>query len=196
MRAPFKKLLLLLAKIAFLIFVASMIVVQIPELEYDLGDRTPVSIGGPEELSSNRFPRAVFAAVKGTADFRHRFTYSRYGLTFTYFNLDNYGARLVVRTYEPVNEQWEKIELFLGKLRPFKSQAFHYKIRDIYKESFGVDIPEDAFFLGLDDVPKLSGWQVGAVVFAGILWVVLFYMFFLFRRKKTKPQQTSVSAPR
>jgi len=188
MRTPFKKLLLFLAKVVFLTFVASMIVVQVPELEYDLGDRTPVTINGPEELSSSRFPHAVFAAVKGTADFQHAFVYSRYGLSYTYFNLETYGARLVVRTYEHVNEQWKEIELFLGKLRPFKSQPFHYKIRDIYKESFGVDIPEDAFFLGLDDVPEVSGWQVGAVLFASILWVVLFYMFFLFRRNKTKPK--------
>ena len=188
MRMPFRRLLLLLAKVLFLIFVASMIVIQIPELQYDLGDPTPVTIAGPEELSSRRFPGTVFAAIQGKPDFQRGFVYQRYGLSYTYFNLVPYGVRLVVRTYEPVNEQWKELDRFLGKLRPFKRQPFHYKIRDIYKEKFDVDIPEDAFFLGLDDVPKLSGWQVGAVIFAGILWLVLFYMFFLFGRKKAKPQ--------
>jgi len=189
MRAPYKKLLLILIKVVFLIFVASMIVIQIPELEYDLGDRSPVTIDGPQELSIRQFPHAVFAAVKGTPDFRHAFVYRRYGLSYTYFNIEPYGARLVVRTYEPVDEKWEELRLFLGKLRPFNHQPFHYRIREIYKEKFDAEIPEDAFFLGLDDVPKVSGWQVGAVIFASILWMVLFYMFFLFKKKKPLPKQ-------
>ena len=96
----------------------------------------------------------------------------------------NNNNELVVRTYEPINDEWKDIKMFLGKLRPFNRQPFHYKIRDIYEEKFDTEVPQDAFFMGLDDVPRVSGWQVGAVIFAGILWLVMFYMFYFYKWKK------------
>ena len=88
------------------------------------------------------------------------------------------GMNIVVRTYEPVTDEWKNIKTFLGKLRHFKKQPFHYKIIDKYKDKFNIDVPEDAFFMALHDVPKVSGWQVGAVIFASVLWLVMFYMFY------------------
>ncbi len=169
---------LLLLKLSALLFVGAMILVQIPELRYDLGPGEPVPVAGPDELSLGRFPRATFVSVAGKADFERAFVYRRYGLSYTFFNLHPYGLRLVVRTYDPVTEQWRDLERFLGKLRPFRRQPFHYHIRDIYRDRFKAEIPEDAFFLALYDVPGLNGWQVGAVAFASLLWLGMAYAFF------------------
>ena len=39
----------------------------------------------------------------------------------------------------------------------------------------------NAFFIALDDVPKVSGWQVGATIFASLLWIAMFFLFFFFK---------------
>jgi hypothetical protein len=168
-------------KIIALVFVAGMILVQIPELLYDLGPKRPITISGPADLSFEQVPGTIFASIKGKPDFEKAFVYHRYGLSYTYFNIRPYGMRLVARTYEPVTEEWKQLDRFLGKLRHFNRQPFHYRIRDIYEERFGVSVPEDAFFLALDDVPGLNGWQVGAFIFAFLLWIVMFYLFYFHR---------------
>lgn len=169
-------------KIMGLVFVAGMIWVQIPELRYDLNTRRPVEITGPEALSVERFGHATFVSIRGRPNFERAFVYRRYGLSYTYFNVDPYGMGLVVRTYDKVTDEWKNLNRFLGRLVPFARQPFSYRIRQIYHEKFQVQIPEDAFFLALDDVPRASGWQFGAIAFAGVLWVTMFYLFFLYRR--------------
>jgi len=174
-----------LLKLGVLVFVSAMIAVQVPELMYDLGPDRPFPIGNPEDLSTKRFPSATFVSVSGKPDFRNAFIYRRYGLSYTYFTLQPYGLRLIVRTHSRVTDEWKALERFLGKLRPFRRQPFHYRIRDIYQEKFQVTIPEDAFFLALDDVPRINGWQVGALAFGSLLWFVMFYVFFLYRSKSS-----------
>jgi hypothetical protein len=172
---------LFVLKVLGLAFVSGMILVQIPEMRYGLGPKVPVDVSGPHELSFEKFPKATFVTVKGKPDFEKAFVYRRYGLSYTYFNLEPYGMRLVVRTHHSVNEEWGDLDRFLGKLRPFRYQPFHYRIKDIYRDMFDASVPSDAFFLALDDVPRLNGWQVGAVIFAALLWAVMFYMFFFFK---------------
>ena len=169
-----------LLKIAALVFVSGLILVQIPELLYDLSSTKPVDISGPDELQSKNLSQTVFASVRGRPDFEKAFVYNRYGLSYTYFNLKPYGLSIVVRTYEPVTEEWKQLNRFLGKLRPFERQPFHYRIRDIYRDRFQATIPEDAFFLALDDVPRANGWQIGALIFACALWGVMGYMFYFY----------------
>jgi hypothetical protein len=174
-------------KILALSFVAFMLIIQIPELRYDFGPKEPVEIGQDGELPPGRFAQATFISLQGTADFDQAFIYRRYGLEYTYFLIQPYGIRLVARTYEKVDDDWKTITQFVGKIRPFARQPFSYRIRDIYRERFDVEIPPDAYFLALYDVPQPSGWQIGAVIFAGILWGVMFYMFFFFRRRRIQP---------
>ncbi len=189
---------LTILKVAALAFVALMIAAQVPEILYDLQPLEPVAVTGPEDLTRDRFGGNTFVAVQGTPNFDHAFVYERYGLRYTYFNLDPYGLRLVVRTYEQVSDDWKNLRRFVGRLRPFEGQPFSYSIRHIYKDRRGVDIPEDAFFLALDDVPGLSGWQVGASVFGAVLWIVMFYLFFFFpwARWKGKPERPAAAAGR
>lgn len=176
-----KRLGLFFLKVVVLAVVAVTALNQLPELRYDLGPKQPIPIKGPEELIAERFRQSTFVAVHGSPDFSKAFTYSRYGLSFTYFNIKPYGLNIVVRTYDRVTDEWTKLDRFLGRLRPFEKQPFSYHIRDIYRDRMGVEIPEGTYFLALDDVPKPSGWQFGAVGFAGLLWLVMFYLFFLHR---------------
>jgi len=171
-------------KTVALIFVSGMILVQIPELLYDLGSRIPVIVSGPDDLSVRNISSATFVSIKGEPDFEKAFVYKRYGLSYTYVNIKPYGMRLIARTYEPVTDEWKGLDRFLGKLRPFKRQPFHYRIRDIYKDKFQASVPEDAFFLALDDVPRLNGWQIGAFIFACVLWAAMFYLFYIYRWKR------------
>jgi hypothetical protein len=181
-------------KILALLFVGAMIRLQIPELRYDLQPAKPVFITAQEEMTQERFSDSTFVSISGTADFDRAFIYSRYGLSYTYFNVKPYGMRLVVRTYNPVTDEWKDLNRFLGKLRPFNDQPFSYRIRAIFQDKYQAEIPEDAFFLGLEDIPKVSGWQIGAVIFAGTLWLVMFYMFFLFGRTKKTTDAASIKS--
>jgi hypothetical protein len=177
-----KRLWLTLLKLLALGFVGGMMLVQIPELRYDFGPAAPVTISNPEDLSPAVFTQATFVSVAGTANFERGFVYQRYGLGYTYFTIEPYGIRLVARTYDKVNDEWKALNRFLGKLHPFNKQPFSYRIRQIYQDNYGTDVPDDAFFLALDDVPKPSGWQVGAILFASVLWLIMFYMFFFYDR--------------
>jgi hypothetical protein len=174
---------LTILKLFALAFVASIILIPIPELVYDFGPKEPVEISGPEELEPGRFNRATFVSISGTPNFDRAFIYRRYGLSYTYFLIEPYGLGLVARTYEEVDDEWKKITQFVGKLRSFERQPFSYRIRDIYLERFQEDLPQNAYFLAIYDVPEPSEWQIGAVALATIIWMVMFYMFFFFRRK-------------
>ena len=167
-------------KVLFLVFIASMFLVQVGELRYDLGAKTPVQIDGVEQLQVQVGQNAVFASVRGKPNFERAFVYQRYGLSYTYFLLEPYHLRVVVRTYEKVGLEWEGLTRVVGKLRPFDDQPFSYAIEKIFQEQFGETVPPGAYFLGLYDVPKLSGWQVGAMSFAVVLWGVMFWLFFFF----------------
>ncbi|MDW7710164.1 MAG: hypothetical protein SCH98_06785 [Deferrisomatales bacterium] len=174
---------LFLGKVFLLAFVAQLALLQVPEILYDLRPREPVAVSGPDDLDPERLRGTIFASVQGSPDFGQAFVYRRYGLSSTYFQLEGYGPRLVIRTHEPVTEEWEQVGRFLGKLQPFERQPFSSKIREIYRERMGVEIPPGAFWLALDDVPRPSGWQFGGVAFSAVLWVLLFYLFFLRRRR-------------
>jgi hypothetical protein len=173
---------ILLLKVLALGFVGAMILVQIPELGYDFSPREPVPIEGPEDLAGESFKGSTFVSLAGTPNFEKAFIYQRYGLSYTYFNVDPYGVRMVVRTYDEVDEEWRRMSRLLGRLKPFESQPFSYAIRDIYAERFQVEIGEGTFFLSLDDVPKPNSWQIGAISFASVLWFAMIYMFFFFKR--------------
>jgi hypothetical protein len=174
-------LLKLIAKLAVLCLVATMAVLQLPELRYDLSEQTPVAVLSPQDLTRNQFTQPTFVAVHGRAHFGIAFTYRRYGLTFTYFTLKPYGLDIVVRTHDRVTDEWTRLDRFLGKLRPFAEQPFSYRIEEIFQEQGGVAIPAGAYFLALDDVPAISGWQIGAFFFSVLLWCALFFLFFFYR---------------
>lgn len=173
-------------KIFMLMFVGVMILIQIPELAYDFSRQEPIQIDSAESLAEADIKGATFTAVKGIPDFTRAFTYHRYGLAYTYFMVEPYGRKLVVRTYETIDEDWSKRTRFLGKMRPFDDQPFSYRIRDLYLERFQIVIPHDACFLGLMDVPKPSGWSIGAVIFASVMWLTMFYFFYIFRFRKSR----------
>jgi hypothetical protein len=189
-----KRLGITLLKVFVLAFVGVLGLFQIPELRYDFGPRQPMEVANFEELAAGTFPRSTFVSIHGTPDFEHAFTYRRYGLPFTYFNVEPYGLRLVVRSYDKVTDEWKQLNRFLGRLRPFERQPFSYRIRQIYREKMKVEIPADAFFLALDDVPRPSGWQLGAVGFSAVLWLLMLYLFFVrgWRRgRSTRPKEAT-----
>ena len=178
----FLRILLTFLKVLLLLVVAFMAWMQIPELIYDFGSKTPLAITNPAQLSGSKISGTTFASVEGAPDFTNAFVYRRYGLDHHYFTVEPYGTRLVVRTYDEINEDWRQLTHFLGRLRPFDQQPFSGYIAAIYLERFGVSIPSDAWFLALDDVPDPSGWQIGGLILSGAIWSVLFWLFFL--RKK------------
>ncbi len=184
-------------KVFLLLVVTAMIRFQIPELRYDLGSKTPIQVASPNDLSVERFASSTFAAVHGKPDLTKAATFAMHGVPFTYFLLEGYGPKLVVRTPEEVSEEWNQIDKHLGRLRPYHRMPFSRSVRAGFKTHFGMEIPEDALFLGRDDVPRLSGWSVGAVIFAGTLWCVLAYVFFLrglLDKGKPGPSQASQTA--
>ena len=178
-------------KIFLLVFVAFMAWMQIPELFYDLGSKKPVEITDPSDLLESQIRGTVFASVKGTPDFTNAFVYQRYGLDHHYFTVEPYGMKVVVRTYDEITDEWKQIGRFVGRLRPFDKQPFSSYIAAIYLERFGVTVPGDAWFLALDDVPKLSGWQIGGLILSSVIWVILFWLFFLGGGRKLSPSRSS-----
>lgn len=178
---------LLILKLLCLALPAGMAAIQVRELRYDYGSKTPVPIESPEELHAADIGHATFVRLAGKGDFDHAFIMHRYGISYTYFLLEPYGRTVVVRTYQPVDDNWRDIRQFVGKLRPFDQQPFSYRVRESFAKQYGVDIPADAYFLALYDVPKPDGWQIAAVVFSTVLFLAMLYFFFLRRKKVSTP---------
>jgi len=176
-----KRILLVALKLFLLAVVTMMIRFQIPELRYDFGVRTPVEVASPNDLSVARFGRPTFVSIQGKPDLTKAAVYASHGVPFTYFLLEGYGSKLVVRAPEKVDPEWANIDLHLGRLRPFPRMPFSRSVRAGFQQLFEVSIPEGAFFLARDDAPRASGWTIGAVIFAGILWCLLAYFFFFHR---------------
>ncbi|MBW8038558.1 MAG: hypothetical protein FVQ85_01000 [Planctomycetes bacterium] len=176
------KVFLTFLKILLLLFLALMMKFQIPELRYDLGTKEMVHIQSPADLSTERFQQSTFVSIRGKADFTKAATFVKYGVPYTYFLLDEHGSKLVVRSPEALSEKWAEIDSHIGRLRPFHRMPFSRSVRAGFLKLFDVGIPEDAFFLARDDVPRPSGWSIGGVAFAGILWCVLVYLFFIHSR--------------
>ena len=191
------RIFLTILKLFLLLVVTAMIKFQIPELKYDFGKKEPVNIQSAEDLSAERFGRSAFVSVRGKADFTKAASFSKHGVRFTYFLLEEYGPKLVVRTHEVVNEEWAKIDFHVGRLRPYHRMPFSRSVREGFRKLFDVGISENAFFLARDDVPHPNGWSIGAVSFAGVLWCILFYFFFAHRRiLATKGKATTRSITR
>lgn len=169
-------------KILLLLFIAWMIKFQIPELRYDLGSKEPVRIASPNDLSMQGFGRSMFASVRGKGDFTKAATFSKYGVPYTYFLLNEYGSKLIVRTPERISEEWSEIDYHVGRFRTFRRMPFSRSIRAGFSKLFDVEIPGDAFFLARDDVPSPSAWSIGAVSFVSILWCGMAYFFFIHGR--------------
>jgi hypothetical protein len=170
---------LTILKLFLLLVVTAMIKFQIPELRYDFGPKEPAKVESVQELSVERFPQSTFASIRGRADFTKAATFAKYGVRYTYFMLEGYGNKLVVRTSEPVNEQWAGIDFHVGRLRPYRRMPFSRSVRAGFRKHFDLGIPEDALFLARDDAPRPNGWSIGAVSFASVLWLVLAYFFFI-----------------
>jgi hypothetical protein len=175
------RILLTFLKIFLLLVVAAMVKFQIPELQYDLGPKEPVRIDSLEDLSPAQFGRSTFVSVCGKPDLSKAATFAKHGVRYTYFLLAEYGDKLVVRSPETPNEEWSRIDSHLGRLRPYHRMPFSRSVRAGFTQLLDVTIPDDAFSLARDDVPSLSGWSIGAVIFAGVLWCVLAYFFFIHR---------------
>jgi len=190
MTLPLKPIALFVVKMFVMIIVTVMATVLIPEFLYDLGPKTPVDVATPQDLSPERFATSTFATVHGKGDFDKAFVHAKYGVPYTYFLLEGYGPALVVRTAEEVTDDWEMLDRHVGRLRTYRRMPFSRTVRAVFKDRFKADIPANALFLARDDVPRLSGWQVAAAIFASVLWLVLTYLFFIHgfvRRRRTKP---------
>ena len=187
-----KRIFLTLLKIFLMLVVTAMIKFQIPELRYDLGPKEPVRIESVDDLSVERFNRSTFASIKGKADFDKAATFAMHGVRYTYFMLKEYGAILVVRTAEEMSEEWSEINFHIGRLRPYHRMPFSRSVRAGFRKNFNVGIPEDAFFLGRDDAPRPNAWSIGAVIFAGTLWCVLAYFFFIHKHIKNRKKQQTI----
>jgi hypothetical protein len=191
-----RKALLTVLKVAALVFVAGLVALQVPELRYDLGSKRPTEIGGPDGLAALRREGSTFVSVSGRIDFDKAFVHQTHGLAWTYFLVEPYGARLVARTSEKVtdDEAYRRIDTFVGRLKAFDRMPFDRTIRGIFARDFSTEIPPDAWFLAKDDVPDVSAWQVGALAFAGGLWLVFFYFFFVWRRGKRGSEDVTARA--
>lgn len=166
-------------KVFLLVVVTAMVFFQIPELRYDFGSKEPVVIDSPEQLKELNIDRSTFVSIHGTINFDRAATFATHGLKYTYFMLNDYDAMLIVRTYETVDESWAEIDRYIGRLQPYDQMAFSRSVRAGFKTNFDVMIADKAYVLGRDDVPAVSGWSVGATIFAVILWCILVYFFFI-----------------
>ena len=178
-----KRFWLTIGKVLALLYVSGMLLVQVPELRYDLGSGEPLMIEGPQDLPAELPRRHVFVSLAGSPSFAHAFQYQRYGLNITYFTLEEYDLNVLVKTYDRVTDEWKGFDRFVGRLGSFDGHHFSSRLRVIFQEKAGVEVPQGAYVLGLYDNPRVDGWQMGAVIFSGALWAVMFYFFFLWRRK-------------
>ncbi len=174
---------LTLAKLLALVFPTALFCVQIPEMRYDLGPSVPQEITTADQLSGGPLRDRTFVAVIGKVDPNRGVVYSTYGLTYTYLLIEPYGARMVMRVYGTIDDSWGDRNRFEGKLR-YGRMAFRRTVRAAFREKHQIEIPANALFLAYHDNPALSGWNVAAVIFSAVMWLVMFYFFFLWPRPK------------
>ena len=189
MSFSFKFILKTAAKLLAMGFPMVLALVQIPELKYDMNGNAPITITSLAELNDESIGLSAFAAVEGKGNFDHAFTYASYGIPYSYFMVEPYGLRLVIRTHLKVTDDWRNLSKFVGRMKPYRRLPFSRTVRKIFKQQYDIDIPADAFFLLHEDVPAISGWSVAALAFCVILWLTMGYFFFLWKR----PMQKSVS---
>lgn len=101
--------------------------------------------------------------------------------------------------YGPVNDDWKKLNRFIGKLKPYGKMPFSDSVARAFKEQYDIDIKTNAFILLYDDVPEPDGWQIGALVFSSVMFAVLVFVFFFFpkirrRLKNGKPPDAALTA--
>jgi hypothetical protein len=157
-------------------------------MRYDFGSKDPVVIESPQQLKALDVQHSTFASIKGTINFKRAATFATHGLKYTYFMLDEYDNMLIVRTYETIDESWAEIGQHVGRLKPYDQMPFSRSVRAGFKKNFDVMLADKAYFLGRDDVPGVSGWSVGATIFAVALWCILAYFFFI-RKGGLRPIQ-------
>ena len=178
-----KRFLITVAKLLGLAFPVVLGAVQIPELAYDLGPKSPAKITNVADLRTHADARSTFAEVTGHGDFDKAFIYKTHGQSYAYFPVKTYDGMLIVRSYEKPGKDddaaWKRIDHWVGRLQPIKRMAFRRTISAVFRERFKVDIPADAFYLARDDTPALSGWQIAALIYAVLLFAALLYFFFI-----------------
>ena len=182
MSFSFKKTFKTIGKLLAMLFPMVLALSQLSELMYDFGPQTPVEITSPDQLASLNIGRMKFTAVVGAGDFEHAFVYNRYGISYTYFLVKPYGSKVVVRTYLKVTDDWKQLSKFVGKAQEYQRMPFSRTVRGIFKEKYDIDIPADALCLRHEDVPKVSGWSVAALTFSVVLFCLMGYFFFIWRR--------------
>ena len=182
-------------KVAAMVYVTAMVALLIPELRYDFGPKTPREITTPEQLDEFRGRSSVFVAVSGKGRFDNAVEDPTHGVTPKYFLLDPFGERLVVRTYEKLTDDWKHVNKHIGRLRPFRRMPFSRRVRRGFYDKLEVEIPADAFFLARDDAPRPSAWVIGAAIFTTVVWLLLFYLFFIFPRRKRRPAVEASELP-
>lgn len=175
MKLSLKRIALTIGKVLALLLVIRMIGFQVPELRYDFSSREPVLIESAQQLSIALHADSTFVSVTGTPDLTKAASFAKHGVLFNYFLLEEYGTTLVVRTPEPITEDWSNIEHHLGRLQVYQRMPFRRSVRAGFESLFGETIPDDAYFLARDDVPRPNGWNIGAVIFATLLWLVMAY---------------------
>ncbi len=187
MSFSFKKTFTTAGKLLAMLFPMVLALAQIPELRYDFGPQTPVEITSPDQLAFRNIERMKFAAVVGAGDFEHAFVYKRYGISYTYFLVKPYGHKVVVRTYLKVTDDWRQLSKFVGKAQKYRRMPFSRTVLNIFKDKYDINIPADAICLRYDDVPEASGWSVSALIFCVVLWCLMGYVFFIWKRKPAAP---------
>ena len=85
---------------------------------------------------------------------------------------------------ELTDEEAERIAMHLKELYqcPMPNSRSWSKMGD----KFQIDVPDEAFFTALDDVPGISGRRIGATVFSGLMFLFIFPVTFIYPRRPDK----------
>lgn len=190
-----RRIVIKVLKLVALAFPVLLFYTQIPELRYDHGPKTPVEIRGVDDLKPLAGKHSTFVAVHGKGDFDKAIIYKTHGQAYLYFLVKSYGETLVIRSYEKPTEenedQWKRIDRWVGRLQPMRKMAFKGTVLGHFQREHGADVTLDGFFLARDDVPKVSGWQIGAISYSILLFLAL--LFFLFIRPRWKARKASMA---
>ena len=95
-----KRFLITVAKLLALAFPVVLAYVQIPELAYDLGPKSPARIASVADLRTHADARSTLAEVIGQGDFDNAFIYKTHGQSYAYFPVKTYDGMLIIRSYE------------------------------------------------------------------------------------------------
>lgn len=166
-----------------LLLLTGMLALSLRNFAYGFSDPEPLVVPSPGEIVAGAVPEDRYVGLTAAPRLDRVQPHFRYGIWYYYFPVAQAGGRLYVRDYAPP-QAGTPVRL-AGRLQRFASVPFAAQVGASYRETFGEEVPGDAWIVLQGDTPEAYQVAVYADVPLVFLWLVDLYL--LIRGLQGKP---------